>query len=305
MTEAFPYNTRSDELPSLRSVLKLFGENAHLVGTIKVWRFVVDANVVLRDLHFLACKARVEDARTDLQECVAAGTVALFAPQFLDVEVEEKIQARSKRWGVEPEAVLGLWSAYRSMIRFVPANSRDAGRDPRLIALEMRDPKDIPYFQALIATQAEAILTADLDLEGCGIVAVRPDIARDLRDYSRSKAEELGVKAPASVVGVASLAMTGKGIQTLFSAVRFAPPPVQAIGLGLAAVALLDRRSRSRISEAAQKLYSGIRAFWGEAEPVLAEMARVALEGGQTADEAVARIEEKVRQASTRASEAI
>ena len=71
--------------PSLQVVLPLFQIS-----------LILDANVIIAELIWLARTRRDPTARTALQEVIAARTVLPFAPRYLDHEVQGKIPEVSR-----------------------------------------------------------------------------------------------------------------------------------------------------------------------------------------------------------------
>jgi predicted nucleic acid-binding protein len=56
-----------------------------------------------------------------------------------------------------------------------------------------RDPNDIPFINVAKRTKAVGIVTTDKDIAAMGGQVVAPETVRDIRDYARSTASQIGL----------------------------------------------------------------------------------------------------------------
>lgn len=188
------HSTSSDALSSFRELITEYPLFSVLCQLYRV-RFVVDANVILSDVRWLA-KRRNPEARTHLQEVLAAGTVVAFAPDQLDAEVRRHIPRIARKEQVEVSRLEAEWAAYRTQIRF---RTPMEGERPAWV----QDPDDLPYMYLAAQIGAEAIYTHDSDLAAMGASVVGADVVIALRDYSRATSLEVTIKVGGAVVVLA------------------------------------------------------------------------------------------------------
>src|SRR4030065_47447 len=86
-----PYFVPSDKLKELRGFVKAWKNAGQHIGHAVDFRIVVDTNVVLADVRWLACKRNNSAARTALIETIDAGTLDVYVPPSLHDEIEEHI----------------------------------------------------------------------------------------------------------------------------------------------------------------------------------------------------------------------
>jgi predicted nucleic acid-binding protein len=162
---------------------------------------VIDANVVLADLRWLA-KRKNPRARTNLQEVLAAGTVVAYAPPQLETEIRRHMPRVASEAKLNVEQLEAEWEIYRKTILFrTPAE----GARPERV----QDPDDLPYLYLRMQLDAEAIYTDDTDLEPMGAPVIGKDIVVALRDYSRAASVEMSIKMGGTVVFVAGTGAMG------------------------------------------------------------------------------------------------
>src|SRR5574337_535426 len=73
------YTVRAEILVALRRLIRLLPQ-PELAGVPVQLHLVLDTNVVVEDLRFLAAKRRIPTARTALQELFASETVVPYYP---------------------------------------------------------------------------------------------------------------------------------------------------------------------------------------------------------------------------------
>jgi len=175
---------RSDQLPILRRMFSekgMFAQFGHLFQ-IKI---VLDANAVLADLRWLVCKAKKPDARTNLLEAIESETIVVFAPTYLNVEIEKNIPLIAKEEGFDPNLLLKKWLLYKKNITFIESGG------PEKNAI---DPKDVPYVKLHMAT-GYSVLTRDSHISKMGAKAVGVEITASAKNYARSAVIEYTIKA--------------------------------------------------------------------------------------------------------------
>src|SRR6185437_14616280 len=78
---------RSDQLAEIRKLLHQINGLKELIGPLAEFRFVVDTNILLNQVLWPLKGRRNPDARTHLEEAMAAGTVKLYATPEVIAEV--------------------------------------------------------------------------------------------------------------------------------------------------------------------------------------------------------------------------
>jgi predicted nucleic acid-binding protein len=205
-------------------------------------RIVIDANVVLSDLHWLAKRDKPE-ARTRLQEVLAAGTVVAFAPHQLEAEVRRHMPRVARKAKVPVERLEEEWATYRTAIRFrTPAE----GERPAWV----QDPDDLPYLYLRTEIGAQAIYTFDPDLKAMGAPVIGADIMVALRDYSREASLEITIRVGGMVVvvtGVATVRAIWELLQQFIAAIAHLPRGAKLVIAGAVLGMLVHPRGRAML----------------------------------------------------------
>jgi hypothetical protein len=181
--------TKSDELAELRIIFSkegLFGK----FGELFQIDLILDANVVLADIRWLACKAINRTARTSLIEAIDAKTVVAHAPTFLHIEIEKNIPIIAKEENVDEALLQSAWNNYKKKINFIECGGPVEGEI---------DPKDFPYVKAHVQT-GFPVLSQDDHIKRMGAKAIRITISTFARNYSRDAVVEYKIKA--GVLGI-------------------------------------------------------------------------------------------------------
>lgn len=277
---------RSDELPKFTAVLRQ-------IGAVKEWgnRFqvdvILDANVVVRGMIWLAKKRRTPTARPEMLELIECETVRAHAPTYLIREIEVKIPQIAAEHTIPETTLREHWERYRLRITFVDVGGPRGRRTTR-------DRKDTPYLRLQKKLDAP-IASHDHDIAAMGGRVVHMQVFGSLRSYSRNVAVEYhlkvtGVGSAAAFVGVSMLLFRGlKGASTQIGRL---PKPILALGIALVILALLDPKSRKKIfaiigglaAGAAATLEAGVTALG----PLIKEHYRAQAKAGASLGEAKA-----------------
>jgi len=199
-------------------------------------RVILDANAVLKDLHFLAKTRKKPDARSSLQETMDAGTVQPIAPEHLKAEIKENLPDVAQRRGISEEKLQRHWEEFRSRIEFV-AVSQDAIAAKKIEVRSKEndgsvpDADDLPYLVLQDQTGAP-IHSEDHHIERMGGMSIGLGAITQLRDYSRQCSFGLQliyaqVAAVAGLVWVAFELMSTAG--KVLGAAKRLPTAVQVI----------------------------------------------------------------------------
>lgn len=278
---------RSDSLRSLRDLNAAYPWLAEIISVFQV-RLVIDANIVIGDLRWLIKKRTSPDARTTLQEVIAAGTVVAYAPTFLDEELRTNFPRLAEECDVPVERFEKAWAEYRTGVHFFePTDVLDADA-----AAKVRDPKDLPYVHLRSEIGAAAVYSRDKDVEAMGAPVVKENYMRSLRDYSRAAPVTLTLTVSGSVVVVASAAAAYyvlKYVYALLKKVSHLPRGLQIVLAGVAVVALLHPTSRSWLAQAIKALPAHLRTAFDAVAPALGYVVVEALNAQEEASAALSR----------------
>ncbi|MET2530192.1 PIN domain-containing protein [Ralstonia pseudosolanacearum] len=196
------YRIQSDELAHLRDLYKEGGPLASLGSLFQV-DLILDANVVIGELLWIAKRREKPDARSALLEVLEAGTLKAWAPTFLEIEVNKHI-ATVVAQGADKSEVVAHWQRLKCHIRLV-----DVGGAPES-PVGLRDPKDVPYLRLQERIEA-GILSNDKDVRAMGGKAIRPfRILGALRAYSRASAVQVTLQVNGLKLGSFALTMIGE-----------------------------------------------------------------------------------------------
>lgn len=209
---------RSDSLPALRP---LIGPN----GMFKMFEdifqltLIVDANIILGEIRWLAVKRKHPNARSDLKELLDAKTVLAIAPTFLKKEIEVNLSKLAVDNNVELVILEEHWKLLQSHISFVDVGGPDD---------TFKDPKDAPYIK-LQRCSGHLIYSRDRDILDMGGKIASSKMVASLRIYSRNAVIEYTLK----VAGVGTFNLSFVLITTIIRFVRSSVPHARRIPRGL------------------------------------------------------------------------
>lgn len=249
---------RSDALATWHALLRDFPALCRAFGVPNQVRLVIDANIVIADLRWLAVKRTSPAARTVLEEVIASGTVVAYVPGFLHEEVEKHLPRIADEAGVPVARLVELWTAYRAILRSVdmPSSRSARGRAPA------RDPKDLPYIELQVAVAAAAVYTNDTDITAMQAPVVGPSVLTAARGYARSASISFTIRfGGVLVVSASLLALTAVAwlATALATRIRELPEWVQVFLLGATVAALARPATREWLLERTHRLAPGAR----------------------------------------------
>lgn len=260
--EQFVHSIRSDDLPHFAGFLQRIAVFRNQVAVYRL-DLILDANVVIRDLLWLARKRTNPVARTELMELMDCEVVRAHAPYYLSREIRANLPEVAEEHGVPLGTLQGLWKEYRKRIRLVPVGGPAKGKG-------LRDPKDAPYLR-LQKKLAYPIASEDPDLPAMGANVVRIQIFAPLRAYSRNAAIEYHFKisGAGSAMMLAGFAQAALALMRNF---RNAPKPLIWGAMLLLALAIAHPASRKKIREIASRVLQGGTFFLEAAYAVIGPM---------------------------------
>jgi predicted nucleic acid-binding protein len=248
-------------------------------------RVIVDANVVLSDLRWLA-RRKNPLARTNFQEVLAAGTVVAFAPPKLETEVRRHMPRVAREAKLTVAQLEAEWEIYRRAIRFrAPAEGEKPAR--------VQDPDDLPYVYLRAELGAEAIYTSDTDLKAMGAPVIGADIVVALRDYSRAASIVVSVNVGGTVVFVAGAAVVSKVwdlLQQFIAAFSRLPRGVKLALAGAVLVMMVHPGSRNVLRALTSAIPARAGATLRLLAPLLGESFDNAAQAKRNADAALASV---------------
>jgi predicted nucleic acid-binding protein len=277
----------SEALSSLRDLFAAYPWVAEIFTVFQV-RLVVDANIVLSDLRWLVTKRRSPEARTTLQEVIAAGTVVAYAPSFLDVEVRTHLPRLAEDGAVPLERFESAWAEYRASLHFFAVADVVYADAPDGVG----DPKDLPYVHLRSLIGAAAVYSRDKHVEAMGAPVVKQAYLDDLRTYSRAAPVSLTIMVGGSAVVVTSAATTRAvlvHVYGLLKKVGDLPRSLQIAIAMVAMVALVHPTSRAWLARMLRALPARLQGAFGALSPVLGSVVGHAVEAHEEARTALAR----------------
>lgn len=253
------YQIRSDELAHLRDLYKEGGPLASL-GALFQLDLILDANVVIGELRWIAKHRKKPDARSALLEVLEAGTLTAWAPTFLEIEVNKHI-ATVVAQGADKSEVVAHWQRLKCHIRLV-----DVGGAPDS-SVGLRDPNDVPYLRLQERIEA-GILSNDKDVRAMGGKAIRPfRILGALRAYSRASAVHVTLQVNGFKLGTFALTMIAKLVGEVSRSFRRAastvPRNVWLFALLLASLVLAIPEVRAWLRTQVSRVAAPVAGPWG------------------------------------------
>jgi predicted nucleic acid-binding protein len=243
-------------------------------------RVILDANAVLKDLHYLAKTRNNPDARSSLQETIDAGTVQPIAPEHLKAEINENLPEMARRKGIPKETLEKHWNELRSQIDFVMV-SQDAIAAKKIDVRSKEkdgsipDADDLPYLVLQDRTGAP-IHSEDHDIERMGGMSISRCAITQLRDYSRGVSFGLQLLyaeavALVSLVWVACQLMSAVG--KVLGAAKRLPTIVQVVIVCTMGYFLLQpstwRSLKTRLQQAGETICDGSSMAMDTVLPIL------------------------------------
>lgn len=231
---------RSDVLGPLRDIQ----EYHRLVGPLAQFEIVVDANIILSDLIWLA-KRTNPTATTELMECARAGTIVIYIARSVFDEINEHITTIATKRKIPEETLRKEWKEYRKFVKVRTPPKRHVDQ-----FINGQDPDDAPTLALQKMLRADGILTKDSDIVAMGGLVIELDFTEKARDYSR----DVAIAATIRFSGSFGVAISWEIIKFIFSILDKAvetfkklPPEVQIIfGVVLVGV-VVNPQSRKKV----------------------------------------------------------
>jgi predicted nucleic acid-binding protein len=255
--DAGSYFVPSDRLTELRRIVELWKDMGFLAHIFQM-RLVVDANVILSDVRWLATKRRSPAARTALLEVLECGTLQVYVPRQLYEEVGRHIDRFSAEEDIDRSRMLEGWAAYQKHLNVLDPDEERirpyrAGVDP-----------DDAVFLALADTiGAKGILSNDRHISQMGGKRISIDCVFSLRDYSRAAAIEWNIKVAGVTLGVLgfhAISEMFSGIRNLGHAIARAPDWVKVSVVIGALLLILHPGARKKISSGLEFTFGALRS---------------------------------------------
>lgn len=235
---------RSDDLPKFAAMLRRFRLPGASADMYRV-DVILDANIVIRELLWLARKRTNPTARTELMEVLDCDVVRAHAPFFLVREINENLPEVAEEHRIAVKVLRDLWKDYRNRIRLVavggPAKNLRTG-----------DPKDAPYLR-LQRKLSYPIVSIDAHIVKMGGRVVQVQLFGALRAYSRHAAVEFHFK----ISGAGAIFMLGAMAEAGIALVTNLPKPLLLIAAAAFALAMAHPISRRKILEIGAGVFAG------------------------------------------------
>ena len=261
--EKSPYFVPSDRLKELREIVKAWKGASQYIGGAIQFRIVVDTNVVLGDIRWLAYKRKNATARTALIETIDAGTLDVYVPPSLHDEVEEHILRISIEEGLDHSRLTAVWGEYQKKLKIL-----DPDKKVVQTYSDGVDPDDAVFIALAEVIGAVGVLSNDRHIAMMGGKKISVDCVLSMRDYSRATAVELHIKCAGVTLCLASVAAIKglfHGIRGILVGISKAPDWLKIALVVGAAFCVLHPGARQRIAAGFRRALSGVK----EATPVL------------------------------------
>lgn len=258
-----PYFVPSDRLKELRGFVRAWKNAGQHIGHAVDFRVVVDTNVVLADVRWLAYKRKDSSARTALIETIDAGTLDVFVPPSLYDEVDEHILRISIEEGLDHSRLTAVWAEYQKKLKIL-----DPDKNVVQSYSDGIDPDDAVFIALAEVIGAVGVLSNDRHIAMMGGKKISVDCVLSMRDYSRATAVELHIKCAGIGLGLASFAVIKSlfdGIRAILIGISRAPDWLKLALIVGATFCVLHPGARAKIAAGLRRALSGVQ----EASPVL------------------------------------
>lgn len=254
---ASAYDVKSDRLRELQTFIRTIKGFEKTVGTAVQFRIVVDTNVVLGDLRWLAFKRKNDEAKTALIEVIEAGTIDVYAPPSLFDEVDEHITRIANEDGKSETALRDQWREYQSKLKVC-----EPDREKVEPLLQGKDPDDAFFIALAESISAIGVLSNDRDIEKMGGRRISVDCVLFLRDYSRATAIELHIKCMGvsiGWIGVLALVSAVQGVKAALEGISKAPDWVKLAFVLSAVFCVVHPGTRAAIVNGLKRAFEGVK----------------------------------------------
>ena len=170
----------SSSLSNLRDLINNIKLLKDFIGDIAQFNLVIDTNYIIGDLIWLTKKRKYPTAKTDVQECVLAGTFIVFCTKTVIDEVNEKLAGVANQHGVSLNFLRKEWESYQSMLKVKQPDNEITEKYNNGV-----DPDDAPTLALAEQLLTEGILSKDRHINMMGGKAISFDFCTSARDYSR------------------------------------------------------------------------------------------------------------------------
>ncbi len=257
------YFVPSDKLKGLRKFVNALGDAGQHIGGAVQFRIVVDTNVVLGDIRWLASKRMDPAARTSLIETIEAGTIDVYVPLALFNEVEEHIERIARDEGLDKARLVAHWVEYQKRLKVLEPDSGVV--QSYILGV---DPDDAVFIALAQVIGAAGVVSNDRHIEMMGGKRISVDCVLSLRNYSRATAIELNIKCTGlslGLVNIATIRGLSEGIKALAVGISRAPDWVKVVLIFGVAFCVIHPGARQGISRGFRRALTGIK----EATPML------------------------------------
>lgn len=144
--ERHNFNIKETISPEGLAVLREFFRNNEQLNAIfpKIYQvsLILDANVIISDILWLAKKQKNPDARPRLLLALMCGTIKAYFPFFLIEELDKNLPKLAKEHNIPYEVLQSKWLEFKQYIELVDV---DDPTDEEISAAQ--DSKDLPYIK--------------------------------------------------------------------------------------------------------------------------------------------------------------
>lgn len=257
----------SDDLSNLRELIISIPYFKGMFDILPQLRFVIDSNIILRDLVWLVRSRRSKDARTSLQEAIDSGTLIAFAPQKLRKEILKHLPRRAEEENIPKKLLLEEWRKYEKYLRFCADSELIDDVVPQVV-----DPDDLPFICLYNQIGATAVISEDSHISAMGARTVGLDVIITIRNYARAKSVEVTIK-------LGSLTFTGILAGTIITAIPSfirvcsrLPTWLLSGLLACMAVLILHPQGREAIKKFLHTASNKIQTIGSELQPLFNEL---------------------------------
>lgn len=276
---------RSDSLRPMYELCKKYPSLSKVFDMHLQIRLVLDTNIVIGELLFVASKRRNASARTALREAMDSGVILTIAPTKMHEEVDRHIPRLARERSLPEAKLREAWQDLQTRIEFHEVKTNPVQRE------NARDQDDVEFVVLYKKSGADAVLTRDLDIPAMGAKSVGPDVLPSVRDYARVKSPEVSLRIGNILIfgiPVAAVAAVAKLLSAAWRTIRNLSPELQFLLLTGAILAALHPRSRKAVRDGFSSLGSGLKTSTGVFAQVMGELslqfqaAQLEVKGKQT-----------------------
>ncbi|MHB1697543.1 MAG: PIN domain-containing protein [bacterium] len=198
----------SNNLSWLRRLIRSTKPLRDLIGDVAQFSLVIDANCIIGDLIWLTKKRKNPESKTQIQECIIAGTFIIYCTKTVIKEVDKYLESIAEKNNIPIISIKNEWECYKSLLKVKEPDNISVNKYKNGV-----DPDDAPTLALAEIISAVGIISKDPHIKSMGGKALS---ARSINDKGVLEFEFCASARDYSRKATASLMLRVGGYYSLF-----------------------------------------------------------------------------------------